>query len=40
MDLAFEYPNLSRLAIDTLSIPASSFECERLFSELGDLLEP
>jgi len=23
-----------------LTIPASSCECERLFSELGDLLEP
>jgi hypothetical protein len=34
------YPNLSRLALDVLSIPASSCECERLFSELGDLLEP
>jgi hypothetical protein len=34
------YPNLSRMAIDVLSIPASSCECERMFSELGDLLEP
>jgi hypothetical protein len=34
------YPNLSRLALDVLSIPASSCECERCFSELGDLLEP
>jgi hypothetical protein len=34
------YPNLSKLAIDMLSIPGSSCECERLFSELGDLLEP
>jgi hypothetical protein len=31
---------LSRLAIDILTIPASSCECERLFNELGDLLEP
>jgi hypothetical protein len=31
---------LSRLAIDILTIPASSCECERLFSELSDLLEP
>jgi hypothetical protein len=38
--LASKYPNLSRLAIDILTIPASSCECERLFSELGDLLEP
>ena len=34
------YPRLSRLALDVLSIPASSCECERMFSELGDLLEP
>jgi hypothetical protein len=32
--------NLSRLAIDILTIPAFSCECERLFSEPGDLLEP
>jgi hypothetical protein len=38
-DLAPKYPYLSRLAIDILTIPASSCECERLFSELGDLLE-
>jgi hypothetical protein len=34
------YPNLSKLALTVLSIPASSCECERVFSELGDLLEP
>jgi hypothetical protein len=34
------YPNLSKLAIDMLSIPDSSCECECMFSELGDLLEP
>ena len=34
------YPSLSKLALDVLSIPALSCECERLFSELGDLLEP
>jgi hypothetical protein len=28
------------MALDVLSIPASSRECERMFSELGDLLEP
>jgi hypothetical protein len=38
--LRSKYPNLSRLAIDILTIPASSCDCERLFSELGDLLEP
>jgi len=34
------YPRLSKLALDVLSIPASSCECERMFSELGDLLDP
>lgn len=34
------YPNLSKFAINMLSIPGSNCECERLFSELGDLLEP
>ncbi|EUC27997.1 hypothetical protein COCCADRAFT_41406 [Bipolaris zeicola 26-R-13] len=34
------YPRLSRLALDVLSIPASSCECERMLSELGALLEP
>jgi hypothetical protein len=34
------YPSLSRMAIDMLSIPASSCKCERMFSELGNLLEP
>jgi hypothetical protein len=34
------YPCLSQFAIDTLTVPASSCDCERLFSELGDLLEP
>jgi hypothetical protein len=33
------YPSFSKLALDVLSIPASSCECERMFSELGDLLE-
>jgi hypothetical protein len=35
-----KYPCLSHFAIDTLTVPASSCDCERLFSELGDLLEP
>jgi hypothetical protein len=35
-----KYPNLARMAIDVLSIPASSSDCERCFSALGDLLEP
>jgi hypothetical protein len=40
MGLREQYPSLSRLALNVLSIPASSCECERMFSELGDLLEP
>ena len=40
ISLEAAYPNLSRLAIDVLSIPASSCYCERMFSEVGDLLEP
>jgi hypothetical protein len=40
VELRDRYPNLSKLALDVLSIPASSCECERMFSELGDLLEP
>ena len=40
IELQPKYPNLARLAFDVLTIPASSCECERLFSELGDLLEP
>jgi hypothetical protein len=33
-----QYPTLSQVALDTLSIPASSADCERTFNELGDLL--
>ena len=33
-----QYPILSQFALDILSIPASSADCERTFSELGDLL--
>ena len=29
-----------RLAVDVLTIPDPNCECERMFSELGDLLEP
>jgi hypothetical protein len=35
-----QYPNLSKFAINMLSILGSSCECESTFSELGDLLEP
>jgi hypothetical protein len=38
--LRHKYPELAQLAVDILSIPASSCDCKRLFSELGDLLEP
>jgi hypothetical protein len=34
------YPNLSNLALDVLSTPASICECEHMFSELSDLLKP
>jgi hypothetical protein len=34
LELQDRYPNLSKLALDVLSIPASSCECERCFSEL------
>lgn len=40
LNLRDRYPQLSQLALDVLSIPASSCDCERMFSELGDLLEP
>jgi hypothetical protein len=40
LSLQDRYPRLSKPALDVLSIPASSCECERMFSELGDLLEP
>jgi hypothetical protein len=35
-----KYPNLAQFAIDIMTIPASSCDCERMFSELGDFLEP
>jgi hypothetical protein len=35
-----QYSNLSKLALDVLSIPGSSYECKRMFSKLRDLLEP
>lgn len=38
--MRLKYPNLAQFAIDILTIPALSSDCERLFSELGDLLEP
>ena len=35
-----EFPNLSQMVLDILSIPPLSCDCERSFSELGDMLEP
>ena len=35
-----EYPRLSQMAVDILTIPASSADCKVAFSELGDMLEP
>ena len=37
---ALKIPVSKQFAIDMLTIPASSCDYERLFSELGDLLEP
>ena len=34
----FKYSRLSQMALDTLTIPAMSAECERLFSAAGRLL--
>jgi hypothetical protein len=34
------HPNLARFALDVLSIPASSCDCERMFSEIGNHLRP
>jgi hypothetical protein len=35
-----KYPNLSQLAIDVMTIPASSADCERVFSGTGRVMEP
>ena len=35
-----KYPRLSQMALDTLTIPAMSAECEPLFSAAGVLLNP
>jgi len=35
---AQQYPVLAKFAIDVLTIPASATDCERTFSELGDML--
>jgi hypothetical protein len=33
------YPRLAKMAFDILTIPALRADCERMFSELGHLLE-
>jgi len=33
-----QYPTLAKFAINVLTIPASAADCERTFSELGDML--
>jgi len=35
-----EFPRLAQFAFNILTIPATSSDCERGFSEAGDLLEP
>ncbi|KAG7404258.1 hypothetical protein Forpe1208_v015706 [Fusarium oxysporum f. sp. rapae] len=36
----FEYPRLSRMALDVMTVPAMSSECERLFSATGLMVTP
>lgn len=36
----FEYPKLSRMALDVMTVPAMSAECERLFSAAGLMVTP
>ena len=40
LQLKPKYPNLSQLALDVVTIPASSADCERVFSSTGDKIEP
>jgi hypothetical protein len=35
-----EYPKLSRMALDVMTVPAMSAECERLFSAVGLMVTP
>jgi hypothetical protein len=39
-DAAEKYPTLHRYALDTLAIPATSTECERIFSSAKKLVTP
>lgn len=34
----FEYPRLTRMAIDILSVPPMAAECERVFSSCGNMV--
>jgi len=36
----YEYPRLAQMAVEILSIPAMSAECERLFSSGGLMVSP
>ena len=38
--MQIEFPRLAQFAFNILTIPATSADCERGFSEAGDLLEP
>jgi hypothetical protein len=40
VDLCPKFLRLAAFSIDILTIPASSCDCKRMFSELGDLFEP
>jgi hypothetical protein len=35
-----QYLNISQMALDILSIPATSYNCERIFNKLSDILAP
>jgi hypothetical protein len=37
---ATDYPRLSRMALDVMTVPAMSAECERLFSAVGLMVTP
>jgi hypothetical protein len=39
-DLADQYPRLSRMALDVMTVPAMSAEVERLFSAVGLMIAP
>jgi hypothetical protein len=39
-EIEAKVPKLARFTLDIMTIPTSSCDCERMFSEIGDLLEP